>query len=115
MKLHKNLLIGAVSALAISALPFSVESMASGSFALSSAYAKGGNGGGKAAETAAGMVVGKAAGMAVRVALERMASLPTPGATASPATSAPAPGTTGNWQLSASRRGPRKGKSASTT
>ena len=46
MKLHKNLLIGAVSALAISALPFSVESMASGSFALSSAYAKGGNGGG---------------------------------------------------------------------
>ena len=47
MKLHKNLLIGAVSALAISALPFSLESMASGSFALSSAYAKGGNGGGK--------------------------------------------------------------------
>ena len=46
MKLHKNLLIGAVSALAISALPFSVESMASGSFAVSSAYAKGGNGGG---------------------------------------------------------------------
>ena len=46
MKLLKNLLIGAVSALAISALPFSLESMASGSFELSSAHAKGGNGGG---------------------------------------------------------------------
>ena len=114
MKLHKNLLIGAVSALAISALPFSLELMASGSFALSSAYAKGGNGGGNGGGHGGG-VVAMAAGMAVRVALERMANLPTPGATASPATSAPAPGTTNNWQLSASRRGPRKGKAASTT
>jgi len=46
MKLHKNLLVAAASAVAISALPFNLESIASGSVELSSAYAKGGNGGG---------------------------------------------------------------------
>src|SRR3954462_10078942 len=46
MKLHKNLLVAAASAVAISALPFSLQSIASGSVELSSAYAKGGNGGG---------------------------------------------------------------------
>ena len=46
MRLDRNLLIGAASALAISALPLNLESAALGSFQLSSAYAKGGNGGG---------------------------------------------------------------------
>src|SRR4051794_16346328 len=46
MRQSRNLLIGAASALAISALPFNLESAAFGSFQLSSAYAKGGNGGG---------------------------------------------------------------------
>jgi hypothetical protein len=46
MRLDRNLLIGAASALAISALPFNLESAALGSFQLSSAHAKGGNGGG---------------------------------------------------------------------
>ena len=47
MRLDRNLLIGAASALAISALPPNLESAALGSFQLSSAYAKGGNGGGR--------------------------------------------------------------------
>jgi hypothetical protein len=46
MRLDRNLLIGAASALAISALPLNLESAALGSFQLSAAYAKGGNGGG---------------------------------------------------------------------
>jgi len=45
MRLNRQLLIGAASAFAVSALPFSLESLALGSFELSSAYAKGGNGG----------------------------------------------------------------------
>jgi hypothetical protein len=46
MKLARNLVIGAVSALAVSALPFKFESIAVGSLELSSALAKGGNGNG---------------------------------------------------------------------
>jgi len=46
VRLNRNLLIGAASALAISALPFNLESAVFGSFQPSSACAKGGNGGG---------------------------------------------------------------------
>jgi hypothetical protein len=46
MKLARNLVVGAVSALAVSALPFNFDSLALGSVELSSALAKGGNGGG---------------------------------------------------------------------
>jgi hypothetical protein len=46
MKLARNLVVGAVSALAVSALPFNFDSIALGSLEPSSALAKGGNGGG---------------------------------------------------------------------
>ena len=46
MKPGRNFLIGAVSALAISALPYNLDSISLGSFEPSSALAKGGNGGG---------------------------------------------------------------------